>query len=184
MWCWSGKITAGKLFLYRYSCVRYPDFGSVCRSSHHRTRFSRCQRGVGHRPTTSPQHLDESGRIQFESMDAYVGRTVRLESESQRTLRSQRLALGRSRAASFSRQSSQGPTSTDHAKRIFSFEDHLVAASEIHRLGSTPDGVGRLKHSRHETLSLISEKTTEGRFLRKCSKDHAADAMRRIREAP
>ena len=40
---------------------------------------------------------------------------------------------------------------TDHAKRIFNLNGCLVAASKNHQLGRTSDGVGRLKHSLHET---------------------------------
>ena len=55
----------------------------------------------------------------------------------------------------------------------------LVAASKNHRLGRTPDGVGRLKYSSSRNVDfLISEKTAEGRFLRKCSESRLSAQAR------
>ena len=55
---------------------------------------------------------------QLEPVDAYAGGTVGLEPHARGTLRSQRLAVGRRRSSSLSRESPQSLAATDHGHGI------------------------------------------------------------------
>jgi len=120
------------------------DSRSICRSCYHRTRFSRREGSVGQRPTTSPQHLDQPGRVQFESVDAYAGRTLGVEQEWTAIGQPQRLPVGRRRSPPFSRRSPQSPAPTHFPKRIIDDYLHMVAPPKNHPTGPKPHGIGRL----------------------------------------
>ena len=74
-----GRSWLVRLLLHRSRAERRGDSRSVCRSCHHRTRLPRREGSVGSRPTASSQHLDQPGRVQPESLDAYAGRTLGVE---------------------------------------------------------------------------------------------------------
>ena len=80
-----GRSWLVRLLLHRSECQRQGDSRSVCRSCYHRTRFPRRERSVGIGPTASAQHLDQSGRVQSESVDAYAGRSLGVEQKSRAT---------------------------------------------------------------------------------------------------
>ena len=80
--------------------------GGVRGPRHDRTRLPRREGGLGIGPTTSAEHLDERGRIQFEPLDAYARRAVVLEPPMRGDLRPNRLTVGRRRASPFAREPS------------------------------------------------------------------------------
>ena len=131
-------------FLHRSGCQRSRDSGSVCRSCYHRTRLSRREGGMGFGPTASTQHLDQPGRIQFESLDAYASGTLGMGQKWTAIGRPGRLALGRCRATSFARQSPQSPAWADHAKGIVDDHHRVVAAPKNSPTGRKPHEVSRL----------------------------------------
>ena len=59
--------------------------------------------GVGQRTAAGAKHLEQPGRVQSESLDAYVGRTLGVGQERQAACRPQRLAMGRTRPTPFTR---------------------------------------------------------------------------------
>jgi hypothetical protein len=72
--------------LHRSERLRRGDPRSLCRSRDDRARFSRREGSMGFRSATSAKHLDQRGRLSFESMDAHAHRIVGLEPKSQATL--------------------------------------------------------------------------------------------------
>jgi len=138
------KEDHGWYLLDRSACQRPRNSRSVRRSRDHRARLPRCERGVGFGPTTGPQHLDQPGRVQFESVDAYAGGVVVVGPQPRRTLRPQRLPLGRCPAPAFTRQSPQSPAQADPPQRIIDDHRHVVDPHKIHPTGQKPHGLGHL----------------------------------------
>ena len=90
------------------------------------------------------KHLEQSGGVQLESLDAYTHRTLGLGSQRQAVSRPQRLAMGRCRASAFARQPTQSPTQTDSPQRIIDDYHRVVATKKNHRTNQKPHDVGRL----------------------------------------
>ena len=82
-----GRSWLVRLLFDRPECQRQGNYRSLCRPRNHRTRFPRREGSVGQRPTASPQHLEQSGSVQLESVDTYAGRTMVVEQKPRGTLR-------------------------------------------------------------------------------------------------
>ena len=147
-----------RLLLYRSECQRPRNNRSVRRSCYHRTRLSRCEGGLGFGATTGPQHLAQLGRVQFESVDAHARRIMGLGQESRRTLRSQRLTLGRRRSPPFSRQPSQRPAPAHFTKRIIEHHRNLVVTPKNHPPNQKPHGPGLIANSSSQKVQEASSR--------------------------
>jgi hypothetical protein len=93
----------------------FADRATIEQALHH-VKSARREGGVGFGTTTGPQHLDESRRVQLESLDAYACGTLGVAAQRRAVGRSRRLTMGRPPQASFARQSSQSPAGADHAR--------------------------------------------------------------------
>src|SRR6185312_2330138 len=95
------------LLLYRSGSHAARDHRGVRRSGGHRAELPRRERGLGRGIAAGPQHLDERRRLQLELVGAYARGMLGLEAARRRTLRSQRVSLGRPRPPPVSRRSPQ-----------------------------------------------------------------------------